>query len=116
MTYDPQKVSYPQLVEYFWRTIDPTVKDSQFCDHGSQYRSGIYWQNEAERKIVEASREALARSGRFKTIHTELAPASTFWLAETYHQDYYKKNPVRYHYYRASCGRDSRLERLWGSK
>jgi len=116
VTYDPQKVSYPQLVEYFWRTIDPTVKDSQFCDHGSQYRSGIYWQNEAERKIVEASREALARSGRFKTIHTELAPASTFWLAETYHQDYYKKNPVRYHYYRASCGRDSRLERLWGSK
>ncbi|MCF8152022.1 MAG: peptide-methionine (S)-S-oxide reductase MsrA [Burkholderiaceae bacterium] len=116
VTYDPQKVSYPQLVEYFWRTIDPTVKDSQFCDHGSQYRSGIYWQNEAERKVAEASREALAKSGRFKTIHTELAPASTFWLAETYHQDYYKKNPVRYHYYRASCGRDSRLERLWGSK
>ena len=92
--YDPAKVSYAQLVEYFWRHIDPTVKDRQFCDVGSQYRSGIYWQNDAEKAVVEASRDALLKSGRFKTIHTELAVATPFWLAETYHQDYYKKNPV----------------------
>ena len=112
--YDPAKVTYPQLVEYFWRHIDPTVKDRQFCDVGSQYRSGIYWQNEAERKVAEASRDALLKSGRFPTIHTELAAASTFWLAEDYHQDYYKKNPIRYNYYRTSCGRDARVEQLWG--
>ena len=111
--YDPAKVSYPQLVEYFWRHIDPTVKDRQFCDVGSQYRSGIYWGNEAERQAVMASRDALLKSGRFKTIHTELAPASTFYLAEDYHQDYYKKNAVRYNYYRLSCGRDARVEMLW---
>jgi peptide-methionine (S)-S-oxide reductase len=114
--YDAGKVSYPQLVEYFWRHIDPTVKDRQFCDVGSQYRSGIYWQNESEKKVVEASRDALVKSGRFPVIHTELAAASTFWLAEDYHQDYYKKNPVRYNYYRTSCGRDQRVEQLWGKR
>ncbi|MCX7150921.1 MAG: peptide-methionine (S)-S-oxide reductase MsrA [Rhodocyclales bacterium] len=114
--YDPKKVSYPQLLDYFWRHIDPTVKDRQFCDHGTQYRSGIYWQNEAERKAAEASRDALLKSGKFKTIHTELAPATAFWLAETYHQDYYKKNPIRYSYYRKSCGRDARVEEVWSGK
>jgi peptide-methionine (S)-S-oxide reductase len=114
VTYDTDKVSYAQLVEYFWKTIDPTEKDRQFCDIGSQYRSGIYWGNEAERRIVEASRDALLKSGRFKKIHTELAPASTFYLAEDYHQDYYKKNSVRYSYYRLSCGRDAQLKRVWG--
>jgi peptide-methionine (S)-S-oxide reductase len=114
--YDPAKVSYPQLVDYFWRHIDPTVKDRQFCDVGTQYRSGIYWANEAERKVAEASRDALIKSGRFKTIHTELAPASPFWLAETYHQDYYKKNPIRYNYYRKGCGRDARVEEVWSGK
>ena len=111
--YDPAKVSYPQLVEYFWRHIDPTVKDRQFCDVGSQYRSGIYWGNETERKVIESSRDALIKSGRFKTIHTELAGASPFYLAEDYHQDYYKKNTVRYNYYRLSCGRDARVKELW---
>ncbi|MDZ4255011.1 MAG: peptide-methionine (S)-S-oxide reductase MsrA [Sulfuritalea sp.] len=114
--YDPQKVSYPQLVDYFWRHIDPTVKDRQFCDVGTQYRSGIYWQNEAEHKVAAASRDALLRSGKFKTIYTELAPAATFWLAETYHQDYYKKNPIRYNYYRKSCGRNARIEEVWSEK
>jgi peptide-methionine (S)-S-oxide reductase len=114
--YDPQKVSYPQLLDYFWRHIDPTVKDRQFCDAGSQYRSGIYWQNEAERTAAVASRDALLKSGKFKTIHTELAQATTFWLAEDYHQDYYKKNLVRYYYYRKSCGRDARVEELWRGK
>jgi len=111
--YDTTQVSYAELVEYFWRHIDPTVKNRQFCDIGSQYRSGIYWQNEEERKVVEASHAALVKSGRFKVIHTELAPASTFYLAEDYHQDYYKKNPVRYNYYRLSCGRDARVKQLW---
>lgn len=111
--YDPAKVSYAELVDYFWRHIDPTVKDRQFCDIGSQYRSGIYWGNPAERQVVEASRDALLKSGRFKAIHTELAPASTFYLAEDYHQDYYKKNSVRYNYYRYSCGRDARVKSLW---
>ena len=114
--YDPTKVSYSQLVEYFWRHIDPTVKDRQFCDSGSQYRSGIYWQNEAERKVAEASRDELLKSKRFPVIHTELAAASTFWMAEDYHQDYYKKNPLRYNYYRTSCGRDARVEELWGKR
>jgi peptide-methionine (S)-S-oxide reductase len=112
--YDPSKVSYSQLVEYFWRHIDPTVKDQQFCDVGNQYRSGIYWQNDAERKTAEASRDALLKSGRFATVHTELAPASRFYLAEGYHQDYYKKNELRYKYYRFSCGRDARVKQLWG--
>ena len=114
--YDPKKVSYAQLVEYFWRHIDPTVKDRQFCDIGTQYRSGIYWQNDAERKVVEASRDALIKSGKFKTIHTELAPATSFWLAETYHQDYYKKNPIRYNFYRRNCGRDARVAEVWAGK
>lgn len=113
VVYDPALVSYPQLVEYFWRHIDPTVKDRQFCDIGDQYRSGIYWQNEAERQVAEASLTALLSSGRFSTIHTELKAASPFYLAEDYHQDYYKKNPVRYNYYRLSCGRDARVKQLW---
>ncbi|MDP3345651.1 MAG: peptide-methionine (S)-S-oxide reductase MsrA [Hydrogenophaga sp.] len=113
VTYDPARVSYPQLVDYFWRQIDPTVKDRQFCDLGDQYRSGIYWGNAAERQAVQDSRDALQKSGRFKTIHTELAPASVFYLAEDYHQDDYKKNTVRYSYYRLSCGRDARVKLLW---
>jgi peptide-methionine (S)-S-oxide reductase len=113
--YDPRKVSYEKLLDYFWRHIDPTVKDRQFCDVGSQYRSAIYYQNAAEEKAARASKQALLQSGRFKQIHTEIEPAATFYLAEEYHQDYYKKNPVRYGYYRYSCGRDARVEALWGA-
>jgi peptide-methionine (S)-S-oxide reductase len=113
VTYDPAKVTYSQLVEFFWKTIDPSEKDRQFCDAGSQYRSGIYWGNAAERQTVLASRDALQKTGRFKTIYTETEPASTFYLAEDYHQDYYKKNSVRYNYYRLSCGRDAQLKRVW---
>ena len=116
VSYDPQRLSYPQLLDYFWRHIDPTVRNRQFCDVGTQYRSGIYWQTEDERKIAEASRDALLASGKFKEIHTEIAAASAFYPAEEYHQDYYKKNPVRYAYYRRGCGRDARLEQIWGSK
>ena len=116
VSYDPAKVSYQQLVDYFWRHIDPTVKDRQFCDAGTQYRSAIYWQNEAERKIAEASRDALLKSGRLPQVLTEIAAASAFYPAEEYHQDYYKKNPIRYKYYRSRCGRDQRLRELWGSE
>jgi peptide-methionine (S)-S-oxide reductase len=116
VTYEPGKVSYAQLVEFFWRHIDPTVKDKQFCDSGTQYRSGIYWQNAAERTIAESSRDALLSSGKFKEIHTEIIAATTFYPAEEYHQDYYKKNPIRYAYYRKGCGRDARVQQLWGSK
>jgi peptide-methionine (S)-S-oxide reductase len=113
VVYDPAKVSYSQLVEFHWRHIDPTAKDAQFCDSGRQYRSGIYWGNAAEKKVVEDSHATLVKSGRFKQIFTELAPATAFYPAEDYHQDYYKKNPVRYNYYRTSCGRDARVKELW---
>jgi len=116
VSYDPVKVSYQQLVDYFWRHIDPTVKDRQFCDVGTQYRTGIYWQTEAERKIAEGSRDALLKSGKLARIHTEIVAASAFYPAEEYHQDYYKKNPIRYAYYRKSCGRDARVQEIWGDK
>jgi len=116
VSYDPAKVSYQQLVDHFWRNVDPTVKDRQFCDVGSQYRSGIYWGNESERRIAESSRDALLKSGKFKEVYTEIAAASTFYPAEEYHQDYYNKNPIRYAYYRTGCGRDARLKELWGDK
>jgi peptide-methionine (S)-S-oxide reductase len=116
VVYDPAQVTYPRLLDHFWKNVDPTVKNRQFCDVGSQYRSGIYWQTEAERKAAEESRDALLKSGRFKEIHTEIKAASTFYPAEGYHQDYYKKNPVRYGYYRNGCGRDTRLQQLWGAK
>ncbi|PIL45798.1 peptide-methionine (S)-S-oxide reductase [Massilia eurypsychrophila] len=113
VVYDPSKVSYQQLLAHFWRNVDPTVKDRQFCDVGSQYRSGIYYLNEEQRQAAQASLETLQKSRRFERIYTEIVPASTFYLAETYHQDYAKKNPIRYTYYRTSCGRDARLKQLW---
>ncbi|MBE0619098.1 MAG: peptide-methionine (S)-S-oxide reductase MsrA [Burkholderiales bacterium] len=116
VTYDPAKVSYQKLVDYFWHHIDPTVKDRQFCDVGSQYRSAIFWQDEAERKIAEASRDALLKSGKLKQIYTEIVAASAFYPAEEYHQDYYQKNPIRYNYYRFGCGRDARVAEVWGHK
>ena len=116
LTYDPGVVSYPVLLDYFWRHIDPTVKDRQFCDVGHQYRSAIYYQSEAQKDQIEASKAALLKSGVVKEIHTEIAPESTFYPAEDYHQDYYKKNPLRYRYYRLTCGRDSRVAEVWGAK
>ena len=113
--YDPNKVSYQRLVEYFWHTIDPTVKDQQFCDHGTPYRSAIFAQNAEQLKVAQESRAALEKSKPFKEgIVTEIALASPFYPAEEYHQDYYKKNPLRYKYYRSSCGRDARVQQLWG--
>ncbi len=112
--YDPAKLSYPQLLAYFWRNVDPTVKDAQFCDVGSQYRSGIYYLNEEQRQAAQASLAALQKSKGFAKIYTEIVPASAFYVAEEYHQDYAKKNPIRYRYYRNGCGRDARLKQLWG--
>lgn len=114
ITYDPGRITYATLVDYFWRHIDPTASNRQFCDVGSQYRSGIYWQDDDERLAAEASRDALLASGRFPHIGTEIQRAAPFYLAEEYHQDYYRKNPIRYAYYRSACGRDARLEMLWG--
>jgi peptide-methionine (S)-S-oxide reductase len=116
VVYDPGRVSYAKLVEHFWRTIDPTTKDRQFCDAGSPYRSAIYPLDDAQLKTALASRAALEKSKPFKeSIVTEIALAGAFYPAEAYHQDYYKKNPVRYAYYRNGCGRDARLKQLWGS-
>ena len=117
IVFDPTKVSYAQLVEKFWRTIDPTTKDRQFCDAGSPYRTAIFTHDAAQAAAVQTSLAALEKSKPFKEpIVTQIVPAGPFYAAEDYHQDYYKKNPVRYNYYRTSCGRDARLEQLWGKK
>lgn len=117
IVFDPRKVSYATLVERYWRTIDPTVKDRQFCDVGSPYRTAIFAVDDEQLKIAQASRAALEKTKPFKDpIVTEIVKATTFYPAEGYHQDYYKKNPVRYNYYRTSCGRDARLKVLWGDK
>jgi peptide-methionine (S)-S-oxide reductase len=115
VVFDPKKVSYQKLLEVFWRNIDPTTPNAQFCDHGSQYRSGIFFLGEEQHRLAVASREQVERTKPFREpIVTEITRATTFYPAEDYHQDYYKKNPLRYKFYRANCGRDSRLEQLWG--
>ena len=115
--YDPSKVSYGKLVEVFWVNVDPTVKDRQFCDAGSQYRTAIFVHSPEQRKVAEASKAALEKSKPFKDpIVTPIVDAGEFWPAEDYHQDYYRKNPVRYTYYRTGCGRDARLKQLWGDR
>ena len=116
VVFDPARVSYQQLLEHFWRNIDPTVKDRQFCDVGDMYRSGIYYLDPGQKRAAEASRNALVASKRFAQVHTEVEPATTFWPAEDYHQDYYKKNPVRYKLYRSGCVREARLAELWGRR
>ncbi len=115
IVYDPAKVSYEKLVDVFWHNIDPLVKDRQFCDHGDQYRSAIFYRGDDQRRVAEASKVAV--QARFKQpVQTEIAAAGPFYKAEDYHQDYYLKNPVRYKFYRFNCGRDARLEELWGKK
>jgi peptide-methionine (S)-S-oxide reductase len=115
IVYDPARVSYAQLLDVFWRSIDPTTRDRQFCDSGSPYRSAIFTHDEAQWQAAQASLAALQKSKPFKEpIVTQIEPAGPFYRAEEFHQDYYLKNPVRYRYYRSSCGRDKRLEQLWG--
>lgn len=117
VVFDPARVRYEALVEHFWRTIDPTVKDRQFCDVGSQYRTAIFTHNAHQQRIALASKAALEKTKPFaEPIMTEITPASVFYPAEGYHQDYYKKNPVRYRYYRFGCGRDARLKDVWGAQ
>lgn len=115
--FDSERVSYRELVDYFWHTIDPTVKNRQFCDHGEQYRTGIFYLDQAQQLAAKASKQAVEQSKPFTApIVTEITQAGAFYAAEEYHQDYYKKNPVRYKFYRWNCGRDQRLEELWGGK
>jgi len=115
IVYDPAKVSYAKLLDVFWRNIDPTVRNRQFCDVGDQYRSAIFYHGAEQKRLAEASKAALAKSKSFpQPIVTEIVPAGVFTAAEAYHQDFYVKNPLRYKFYRYRCGRDQRLEELWG--
>lgn len=115
VVYDPDKVSFERLVDVFWRNIDPTDAGGQFCDRGSPYRPALFYHDEAQREVAERSRAALEKDRPFKeAIVTPIVAATTFYPAEEYHQDYYLKNPIRYKYYRNGCGRDRRLNQLWG--
>lgn len=117
IVYDPARVSYEQLLDIFWKNIDPLSSDRQFCDVGTQYRPAIFYHNEQQKKMAEIYREKLKKSEKFKeTIVTQVVPASIFYPAEEYHQKYYQKNSVQYKVYRYSCGRDKRLKELWDKK
>lgn len=117
VTYDPNKVTYQKLLDAFWRNIDPVMPNAQFCDHGTQYRAVVFYSTEEEKRLSEESKRAIEQSKRFPApIVTQFVQASTFYPAEDYHQDYYKKNPLRYKYYKYSCGRAQRLEDLWGKQ
>lgn len=114
--YDPEKVSYEALLDIFWRNVDPLTANRQFCDYGSQYRTAIFYHDAQQKQLAERSKLALEQSGRFtQPIVTEIVPATTFYVAEAYHQDYYQKNSLLYKLYRYNCGRDRRLEEVWGS-
>ena len=113
--YEPDKISYEELLAVFWRNIDPVDGRGQFCDKGNQYRSAVFYQGAEQKQAAEESKAQLESSGRFDgPVVTEVVPATTFYPAEEYHQNYYRKNPIRYKYYRFGCGRDRRLEKLWG--
>jgi peptide-methionine (S)-S-oxide reductase len=115
VTYDPKKVGYEKLLEVYWRNIDPYDAGGQFCDRGESYTTAIFTHGDEQKKLAEASRAELVKSGPLKLpIVTEVRDAGPFTAAEAYHQDYYKKNPLRYKYYRYACGRDARLEVIWG--
>ncbi|MBI3778926.1 MAG: peptide-methionine (S)-S-oxide reductase MsrA [Gammaproteobacteria bacterium] len=115
IVYDPQKIRYEKLLDVFWVNVDPLDNGGQFCDRGSTYTSAIFYQDGEQKKLAEQSKAAIEKK-LGKTVVTTIRPAATFYPAEDYHQDYYKKNPLRYKYYRYSCGRDQRLEQLWGGK
>ena len=117
VTYDPEMVSYERLLQVFWRNIDPLDGGGQFCDRGDSYRSAIFAHSDVQQRAAEASRQALEGSNRFDApVVTEVRSAGEFYPAEEYHQNYYQENPLRYRFYRASCGRDARLEALWGAE
>lgn len=114
--YDPKMISYNNLLKAFWTNIDPTVENRQFCDVGEQYRSAIYYLNSEQHQQAKRSKEELLVSGKFKKIYTTIEAAQTFYVAEEYHQDFYRKNPLRYKYYKTTCGRENRLNEVWGYK
>ncbi len=115
IVFDPGKIGYAELLEVFWRNIDPTTSDRQFCDVGDQYRSAVFYHDGEQERLAEESKQAIEDSGRLPgPVVTEITEFGGFWPAEDYHQDYYEKNPIRYKYYRYRCGRDQRLEELWG--
>ena len=113
VVFDPSHVTYERLLEVFWRNIDPTDDRGQFCDSGEQYRSAIFFHDDAQRRAALASKERIEKTRKLRVV-TEIRPAATFYRAEEYHQDYYRKNPVRYRFYRFNCGRDLRLRQIWG--
>jgi len=116
VVYDPQKVSYAKLLDVFWRNVDPVDARGQFCDKGDQYKAAIFVADDEQRRLAEESKAALERSGRFRQpITVTIQPTGPFWAAEDYHQDYYLKNPAKYKFYRWNCGRDARLEAVWGT-
>lgn len=114
IVFDPAKVSYEQLLAFYWRSVDPLTKDAQFCDRGSQYRTAIFTHGEEQMRLAVASKQQVEAQLK-KKVFTEIVPAGPFYKAEDYHQDFYKKNPVKYKFYRWNCGRDQRLEQLWGA-
>ena len=114
VVYNPNVVSYSQLLTYFWHHVDPTVKDRQFCDVGHQYRTAIFVHNAAQRKLAEKSKKKVAAE-LGKPVYTEIDNAGPFYKAEDYHQDFYKKNKLKYEFYRWNCGRDQRIKQIWGS-
>jgi peptide-methionine (S)-S-oxide reductase len=115
VTYDPSKVTYQKLLDAFWRNVDPLTPNAQFCDHGNQYRSVVFYSTDEEKRQAEESKATIEQTKKFTApVVTQLTPSSTFYVAEEYHQDFYKKNPIRYKYYKFSCGRAQRLEALWG--
>ncbi|MFW5970324.1 MAG: peptide-methionine (S)-S-oxide reductase MsrA [Halofilum sp. (in: g-proteobacteria)] len=117
VVYDPERVSYRRLLDVFWHNIDPTVEDRQFCDVGSQYRSAIFFHDEEQRRLARETRDGIEDSGVLPgPVKTEIVPAETFYVAEDYHQNYHRENPIRYKWYTSGCGRYDRLETLWGDK
>ena len=115
IAYDPSKIGYDKLLDVFWRNVDPLDAGGQFCDRGDQYRTAIFYRNDEEKRLAEASKQKVEAQLK-KTVATEILPATDYYAAEGYHQDYYKKNPVRYKFYRWNCGRDQRLKELWGAE
>ena len=116
IVYDPQKIGYEKLLDVFWHNIDPVTPNAQFCDHGTQYRTAIFYHDAKQRQLAEASKQALEAAKKFKQpIVTQIVAATAFYPAEEYHQKYHQKNPARYQFYRWNCGRDQRLDALWGT-
>jgi peptide-methionine (S)-S-oxide reductase len=112
--FDPAKISYAQLLQAYWHSVDPTVKDQQFCDEGNQYRTAIFAHDAEQRRLAESTRAEVEKQLKTK-VYTQIVDAGPFYPAEEYHQDYYKKNPIRYKWYRGGCGRDARLQQVWGA-